>query len=289
MEAMRVHDPFGVGRSRPVKHPAGFSLPELLVVVVILTVLMGLFLPALRRSVRRASSTVCMHQLHDIYGALHAYRMDNRGWLPVEGSSSDEGPAGDGESAWFFPLMPLYVSDVAPLICPNDPARGWLAQWGSFERHPDPANASSYGMNELLYVGSWGNLDRFMPRRPNETILLADMGPDHAHVVAGQQVAAEPLHRNRGRLRWDDGYHPGSAGSTHSWLTSRHLDGINVLTIGGSVKVIKTADLMHQSIKRFYSQCAAGGCTLCREASVAHYSFASDRTYWWTGPLRETE
>ncbi|MHC4611544.1 MAG: type II secretion system protein, partial [Planctomycetota bacterium] len=55
-----------------------FSLVELLVVVSIITVLMSIMLPALKRSLRQAASTVCMHNLRAIDQMMQMYRMESR-------------------------------------------------------------------------------------------------------------------------------------------------------------------------------------------------------------------
>jgi hypothetical protein len=87
-------------------------------------------------------------------------------------------------------------------------------------------------------------------------------------------------------MAWDDQFHPSTAGLVHSWLTGRHMGRINVLTLGGSAWSVRTTELMHEHVQPYYRGCAAGGCPLCAASELPHYSFASSRLYWWTGPVR---
>jgi hypothetical protein len=88
--------------------------------------------------------------------------------------------------------------------------------------------------------------------------------------------------RNGGLLMVDDGYDP-FGDSINPWVTTRHMRGINVLTITAGVRVAHTADM--PKLSDYYGQCAAGGCTLCTQFEIEHYSFARDRLFWWTGPV----
>ncbi|MHC4091199.1 MAG: type II secretion system protein [Planctomycetota bacterium] len=266
-----------------------FSLVELLVVVSIITVLMSIMLPALKRSLRQAASTVCMHNLRAIDQMMQMYRMESRGWLPhVTPLDDAEETEADQTQPWFDLLVPRYLVDFSVLICPDDPHRTLLERAGDMNPHPDWGNASSYGMSDFILASRFSYLaylDRHPPRRPVDTILLADMGPDGA--LPGGQLADlfSGLDRNYGRLPWDDGFEYGNIEAPHSWLTRRHGKSINVLTLGGEVRSVRTAELMTQSIQTYYEPCAAGDCALCLDLEVAHYSFAHAQSYWWTGPV----
>ncbi len=263
----------------------GFSLVELLVVIAVIGMLLAIMLPSLRRSMQHAAKTVCMHQLHEIDQALTAYRFDNGGSLPC--TDPDRETSGDAahEAAWFGKLFPRYMQDLSTLRCPSDPYPWAQSNLESaLDEQSDPANVSSYGMNEVIRLGGFCNVERYPPRNPSETILLADMGPDQAAGAPDSQPQPVPF-RQGGRLRWDDNYHPGTSGLQQSWLTQRHLGSINVLTIGGGVSTVRTREIVQERIRSYYGNCAAGGCPLCTDLSIAHYSFAAKRIYWWTGPL----
>ncbi len=269
-----------------VQHPCalrGFSLAELLVVVAVIGMLITILLPSLRRSMQHASTTICMHQLHELDQAMTAYRFDNVGSVPCTDAARSTPDAHPEDDSWFGKLFPRYMQELSVLRCPSDPYP-WSqsALESPLAEQTDPSNASSYGMNELLRMAGMCNVERFAPRHPSETILLADMGPDQVLGDVGGRFQPVPA-REGGRLRWDDNYHPGTSGLQQSWLTQRHLGSINVLTVGSVVKTVPTRDIMRERIRSYYGNCAAGGCPLCTDLSLAHYSFANDRIFWWTG------
>ncbi len=258
----------------------GFTLVELLAVIAVIGLLAAVLIPSIGRSMRMASSTVCMHNLHVVHQALQTYRLDHDGWLP-DSEFSGESPTTDRPAdTWFNALVPKYLTDPAVLRCPADPA---ATAWEHASRISPPGNsspASSYGLNDFIRVAGLSHLDRHEPRRPAETLLVADVGPDHAAAIASGAAAR---HRTAGRLPWDDEYHPGTSGLTYSWLTDRHFGHINVLTIGGAARPVSTTALMEDRIRSYYGGGASGGCPLCLKYRVAHYSFADSRVYWWTG------
>jgi len=268
-----------------VRRVAAFTLVELLTVIGVIGVLVAIMIPAISKSMRQAASTVCTHHLRELNQALHTYRLDHQGWLP----DVDENPSGAVDpyaAAWFSRLFPKYLADTSVLICPSDPSGPLEGSRGTLESHPDPANASSYGMNDVIRAAGLGNLDRTVPRRPIETLLIADMGPDGVSTTTAE---GKLTGRNRGRLAWDDGFHYATAGMHDSWLTDRHFGHINVLTIGGAVKAVRTRELMQEKIRMYYGPGAAGGCPLCLDFAVAHYSFAASRVFWWTGKIPEMD
>ncbi len=267
----------------------GFTLVEMLAVVALIALLIGILLPSLSRSIRKATATVCLHNLHELDQALHTYRLDHRGLLPDVSAGFSGGRSGAVDdvhsAAWYGRLIPAYLPDTRVLICPADPFGSVVDTGVSLERQSDPGNLSSYGMNDVIRLSGRLNLDRFSPRRPNETLLLADMGPDAVPSNRRNMEGAAGLYRSSGRLPWDDNYDVGAAGLKMSWMTERHLGRINVLTVGGSIMSVPTRVLMGERIRSYYGDCAGGGCPLCNEFDIPHYSFASSRIYWWTGSL----
>jgi prepilin-type N-terminal cleavage/methylation domain-containing protein len=262
----------------------GFSLIEMLVVIGLIGLLMTILIPSLRRSMEHTKSTVCMHNLREIGQALGTYSLESDGWLPVAESMPGEVTPYTSPPGWFSLLVPRYMNDTGVLLCPADRARAGLID-RSMESGPPTADFSSYGLNDLIRVSGRSQLDRNAPRVPSNTILAADVGPDLGAGSTNVHRARVAERRRSGRLRWDDDFHPGSAGLVDSWLTDRHLGSLNVLTMDGSVRSVPTAHLMNDRIESYYANCAAGGCPLCREFRIAHYSFASSRVFWWTGSL----
>jgi len=276
--------------SGPARRRSAFSTLELLVVLGVVAILLTLLLPALHRSMRQAGSTVCLHNLSEINHALQMYRLDNRGWLPNVRPMATSA-ARDPDTAWFSRLMPRYFAEPGVLLCPADPFRRLARAGLPPTAAPDFANASSYGMSDFILGspnGFLGNLDRHQPQQPLATLLLADIGPDSQVLALGgpSSGAAPPLAmiRDGGHLNLDDGYRPGAPTRKAPWITARHSGFVHMLTVGGSVVVVRTDRLMTAPVQSFYSNCAAAGCAVCRDLHLPHYSFAPSGVYWWTGP-----
>lgn len=275
----------------PATHRRAYSLIEMLVVVTLIAILVSVLIPSLRRSLQIAATTVCMNNLRSVGSALEMYRMDNGGWLPNVNAGPNQVSSGEesNETVWFMMLSPEYLDDQLALSCPEDPLRFKQSDIGA--SGTDSVVTASYGINGFTASFNGGylaNLDRRIPSRPLDTILAADVGPDNV----GSSSSSEPGEegdsfspRESGILTWNDGYDPLDADVFEPWLTTRHGNSINMLTVGGAIREVRTDDIMRKPIEPFYSDCAAGGCTLCNELQTPHYSFARDRLYWWTGLL----
>lgn len=278
------------------------SLIELLVVISIIGVLVTMLLPSLKRSMQLASTTICMHNLREIGHSLTLYRVENDGWLPMNRAASTTAKSRRMRArserkkkpdVWFVKLFPAYLGDPLALTCPEDPFRYRMVKSRDRWDEPEIVDFASYGLNSFMLTAAGGrlaDLDRHTPTRPLDTILAADLGPDHlAYKPTGKGSAKLGPSRNKGLLSWDDGYNPLAMSETATpWLTMRHGKGINMLTLAGGVRSAQTKELARWPVRTYYRDCAGGGCTLCALPSddrLYHYSFARDHLYWWTGPL----
>jgi type II secretory pathway pseudopilin PulG len=265
------------------------TLIELLVVIAVIAFLSALLLPSLRRSTEMAAATVCRHHLRELGHSLQMYRIEHNGWLPIVEAPrpSPETTTPRKAEPWFGKLYPTYLPDPQVLRCPRDPYGFRLAVSASKMRDPAIADFASYGINSFIMSvgdGQLANVDHNSPRRPLDTILAADLGPDTGGAMASSGATRGPA-RNDSLLMWGDGYDPFATTHTDTWVTTRHGDGIHMLTLAGGVRDVRTTDVLDKPIRRFYQSCAAGGCTLCNEVKLVHYSFAKDQLFWWTGPL----
>jgi len=267
----------------------------MLVVIAIIGILITMLLPSMQRSMRMASATVCMHNLRSVGQALALYRVENDGWLPTSRAAIQPTATASTESsnkAWFGKLFPTYLNDPMVLTCPEDPYRSRMAKARHNLNDPAIADFPSYGLNGFIMSAAGGilaDLDRRRPLRPLETIMVADLGPDHAGRVTRNTKATSGPKRNQSFLAWDDGYDPYSSTSSDPWLTMRHGVGINMLTVDGGVHPARTTDVIQTPMRSYYYECLAGGCSLCAQGrmmnNIVHYSFARNSLYWWTGSL----
>jgi len=263
------------------------TLIELLVVIFIIGLLASILLPSLRRSVRLASNTLCMHNLKQVGNLLDMYRFDYDGWLPISHAPRQNAIASGQSQVWFQKLYPTYLTDPVVLTCPEDPYRHRMLQARDRLDSPQVSDYASYGINSFILTageGALANVERYSPSRPLDTILVADLGPDYASGSTNNTLSSGPA-RNESLLSVDDGFDI-LLGNSEPWLTVRHRRGINVLTLAGGIRNVTTDEVLNQSIENFYPNCHSGGCTLCREElRLYHYSFAKDRLFWWTGRL----
>jgi len=174
----------------------GFTLIEMLVVIVIIGILIGLLLPVLSRVKEKALRAQCASNLHQICLALIQYAMDFDQQFPsvtgfINDSTDEKNIApGDGPESLGL-LYDRYVPDANVFRCPTtppsslagtaSPASGGLAptfraneltSYGYDCRHlythqpgvavvadkPDPANPGVAGINSLNHDGDGQNV-----------------------------------------------------------------------------------------------------------------------------------
>lgn len=295
-------------RDLKVWGPRGFTLIELLVVVAIIALLISILLPSLRNAKKQAQAAVCGSNLRQIMIALRGYQDEHKGWLPTNWDPSFQDVGSIWSEAgwwiskkylWFYNLVPQYLGDPNAYRCPGDP---FYAQY-DFEaatpaggpRTNNQVPSCGYGLNYVLR--HWQderkaqhlcNTDAYPSQRPANTILLAEVGPDEQPGLWNCNTigVAQPW-RDGGRLIWDDGFRPWYTGPT--WLTARHLGSINMTAVDGSVKRVRTLEVLKDRIKKRYVECWGGAgnkyvCLLC-QVNVEHYSFSKAQMWWWVGPV----
>ena len=274
--------PFQSGRSR-----RALTLIELLVVISMIAFLIALLIPSLKRSVKLASATICQHNLKQIGTSLLMYTNDYDGWLPVTTVEESVVASADPRpSAWFAMLYPTYLNDSMLMRCPSDPFGDRLEYYRDRIDDPEAANAVSYGLNQFLMTAGGGYLadtERRMPKRPSQTILAADLGPDDMRFETRVREVEGPG-RNGSLMAWGGGWDPYSEEAKSTWLTRRHGHGIHMLAMDYSVHDVASDRVLRSPVKRSYPNCRASGCALCT-LRTPHYSFAKDHLFWWTGTI----
>ncbi len=140
-------------------HAGGFSLIELLVVLICLMILSGITFASLGRAREFARITACLSNLHQLSLAAIAYSAQNRGAFP----SDCQTPG----NYWYPQITPYDSGLVANALCPDamESSSGiGTAQlaWGKINMSGPPYSAgypwavgvtSSYGMNTYVNPG----------------------------------------------------------------------------------------------------------------------------------------
>jgi|SRR5579884_3161459 len=150
-------DEAGNSGTPPSHGGSGFTLIELLVVIGIITILIAILLPVLRKAREQARQVVCASNMRQIALAALHYEADNH-VLPIPAGSLPDSPLSYdaiGLSSWGHldwnrgTLWPYVSRDVAVrqrvFSCPSDDADPRLIQGESF-------NSSKAG-NELVMLG----------------------------------------------------------------------------------------------------------------------------------------
>jgi len=296
----------------------GFTLIELLVVVAIIALLISILLPSLSSAKKQAQTVACMSNLDQVMKAIRMYQDEHFGWLPQSYNPDNDYQPGSlwSEAAWgvskkdlwFYKLAPKYLGNPRALVCPGDPFYSMF----DFEAQPENGMprtdlskpSCGYGMNYCLRHFAVHtdllNADAKRPRRPANTILLAEVGPD-------DEVELGPLYgkgagdvglafawRDGGRLIWDDGARGWYDGPT--WLTARHLGSINMSSFDGAVHRVKTVQQLIDGPRPRNPECMGLDftartyiCYLCyrNTPDFVHYQFHKQGLWWWTGNPEE--
>lgn len=193
--------------------PRAFTLVELLVVVSIVSVLVGLLLPALSGARTAARSAVCLSQIRTLQTASLMYADDRRGEL-IEPGLSEGGISPREELSWVRTLRE-YVDEGVEIRSPGDMSPHWAAEKGG-EGVPvsgtsDRFRATSYGVNDMvtsllqiavqpgddavtLASRYFNRLSKVpVPAKTCQFLLMAEFGAfagaDHVHVQDWQSLA----------------------------------------------------------------------------------------------------
>jgi prepilin-type processing-associated H-X9-DG protein len=162
------------------KSPAGMTVLELLVVTAVVTLLVGLLLPAIQAARESARNVECQNHLRQIGVALHAHHDKSRG-LPAGWHVNADGQTAFGWAPYLLPELEesglsslidfreptssspaILATTPALLLCPSDDAEPRFDLFEEIQSQPDFGQDSKQLLVTLPhanYVAVFGNSD----------------------------------------------------------------------------------------------------------------------------------
>ena len=103
-------------RTRCTQRHSAFTLIELLVVMAIISILIGLLLPAVQKVRDAAARIKCQNNLHNIGVAFHNYHSTHESFPPgyISHASQIDGPGSGPGWGWGALLLPHIEQALAP-------------------------------------------------------------------------------------------------------------------------------------------------------------------------------
>lgn len=196
----------------------GFTLIELLVVISVITVLIGILLPALSRSRQIGRAAKCLANMHSLCAAVQMYADNNDGLLPTggyaHGGSVDEGMAWINTAA-------QEIGNEQVVHCPADES----PYWNQFVPGTDQKRRMSYANNYYM-MGTIEGREEYTAltriKRTASTIFWAELtqfgdfaASDHVHpetwFISPRTFAAREVDLERHIKRANYGFLDGHA------------------------------------------------------------------------------
>ncbi|MFH1498738.1 MAG: type II secretion system protein [Verrucomicrobiota bacterium] len=131
----------------------GFTLVELLMVMIIIGILAALIMPLLGRMRAKSREAVCMSNLRQMGAAFRLYAADNRGFLPAVSKNGNADPAKGSLNTlghWQVEISPYFGRELKQNIQAASNDNDLQAHCPEFEVASTSVVSRGYGMNDLL-------------------------------------------------------------------------------------------------------------------------------------------
>ncbi len=203
----------------------GFTLTELLVVIVVFVVLVGMVIPGGSGNRARASRIQCVNNLKNAGLALRIFAADHAGAFPAALSATNCGfqePLADGSQLWRHWLV--VTSELASpklLLCPEDKRRVAAAAFAPATNLP----------SQFVFSGNH-QLSYFLGLHASELMPQSILAGDRNLTTNGTPVAP--------------GQHVFPAGTRFGFTAELHNQSGNVLLGDGSVQQVTSGRLGEQ-------------------------------------------
>jgi type II secretory pathway pseudopilin PulG len=260
MNANTPQTTFG-SKDDPQKGPA-FSLIELLVLVAVPAILTALIVPAMARSSHSGARTVCINNLRQMGTALNLYAAENQDYLAWPNWGVDSSP----------PCPRGWLYQGAPSTSPATTAHGGpaaVSNWSSRQLvHLKQAVYWQYVLNGNAFVcpndlkpsltGLWSQRENTLSTYVMNGAACYYAEPDSQYSYATPKLSQvwspscyimwEPDQNSNVGCYFEGADFPGLDSRVGIGEVSAfghlHVPGVNMLTVGGSVMVLSSADIL---------------------------------------------
>lgn len=177
---------FSTSEERKILGRQGFTLVELLVVIVIIAALVALALTATRSALVRSKQATCAQNMRQIGVGLRLYADENNGKFPETAHTASL------DRAWIFQLEP-YLGDFDELrVCPADPKR--------VERLE--AGGTSYVLNSFVFVPMVDGFGQTIGKSLNRVSLIPEPARTILAFCCSDDVGTGPGNDHTHSDRW---------------------------------------------------------------------------------------